>query len=206
LLGGDDKVSEKPGRRVLKSVSRVAVASDGEINMADPLSITASLLGITTAALQSAKSLYEAIKRFRDRDKTLRRLQNEVEDVTNILASLKEVISADQSITALLEGPVERCGQLCCEFERSMKKFRERSKTGFLDWAKMEFMRGDMNDFIDTVAGYKSTIAVSLGTITMSVPIFCLRRDLLTSFHIAFFQNLPSGFARIQRDGTRHSL
>ncbi|PKX89425.1 uncharacterized protein P174DRAFT_425346 [Aspergillus novofumigatus IBT 16806] len=31
----------------------------------------------------------------------------------------------------------------------------------------MEFMRGDINEFIDNIAGYKSTISVGLGTITM---------------------------------------
>ncbi|OJJ67275.1 hypothetical protein ASPBRDRAFT_59258 [Aspergillus brasiliensis CBS 101740] len=33
----------------------------------------------------------------------------------------------------------------------------------------MEFMRGDISEFIDTIAGYKSTISVGLGTITMSM-------------------------------------
>jgi hypothetical protein len=31
----------------------------------------------------------------------------------------------------------------------------------------MEFMRGDINEFIDTLADYKSTITIGLGTITM---------------------------------------
>ncbi|KAK3669241.1 hypothetical protein LTR78_010876 [Recurvomyces mirabilis] len=31
----------------------------------------------------------------------------------------------------------------------------------------MEFMRGDINEFIETIAGYKSTISVGLGTIAM---------------------------------------
>ncbi|XMA20276.1 hypothetical protein WAI453_013067 [Rhynchosporium graminicola] len=35
------------------------------------------------------------------------------------------------------------------------------------DWAKMEFMRGDINEFIDTLADYKSIIIIGLGTINM---------------------------------------
>ena len=40
------------------------------------------------------------------------------------------------------------------------------------DWAKLEFMRGDINEFIDTISGYKSTIAVGLGIITLYVQPF----------------------------------
>ncbi|KAL1598066.1 hypothetical protein SLS59_007076 [Nothophoma quercina] len=48
-----------------------------------------------------------------------------------------------------------------------MKSFNQKTKAGFRDWAKLEFMRGDINEFIDTISGYKSTIAVGLGTITI---------------------------------------
>lgn len=137
--------------------------------MTDPLSITASLVAVTTAAVQSTKSLYETVKRFRGRDKILRRLQDELRDLTNILESLVQVINAEQSMLTLLQGPIERCSQVCREFEQSMEVFRGKSKTGFRDWTKMEFMRGDINEFIDTIAGYKSTISVGLGTITMLV-------------------------------------
>ncbi|KIM98314.1 hypothetical protein OIDMADRAFT_128322 [Oidiodendron maius Zn] len=135
--------------------------------MADPLSITASALAVVTAALQSTKSLYETVKRFRDRNKTLRRLQDELEDLTNILSSLMQVINAETSVLELLQGPIDRCSQVCSEFEQSMKVFGGKSKTGFLDWTKMEFMRGSINEFIDTIAEYKSTISVGLGTITL---------------------------------------
>lgn len=142
--------------------------------MADPLSISASVLAVLTAAIQSTKSLYEAVKRFKDRNKTLRRLQDELEDLGKILNSLNEAINADASVMTLLQGPLDRCGRVCREFERSMKKFSGKPNTSFLDWTKMEFMRGDINDFIDTISGYKSTISVGLGTITMLVTIPCL--------------------------------
>lgn len=135
--------------------------------MADPLSITASSLAVVTAAAETSKSLYATIKRFKDRDKTLRRLQDEVGDLSNILESLEQAINVEESMVTLLQGPVKRCSQICHEFERSMVAFSGKSKTGFRDWAKMEFMRGDINEFIDTVAGYKLTISVGLGTITL---------------------------------------
>ena len=95
--------------------------------MADPLSITASLLAVTPAAAQSTKSLYKAVKRFKERDKTLSRLQDELKDLINILGLLAQVTNAEQSILALLQGSVERCSQLCQEFEQSMAVFSGKS-------------------------------------------------------------------------------
>ena len=140
--------------------------------MADPLSITASLLAVITAAIQSTKVLRETITRFKDRDKTLGRLQNELCDLVNILDSLTQVVDTEASMLALLKGPIERCTQVCSDFAKSMEAFSRKSKTGFRDWTKMEFMRGDIHEFIDTISGYKSTISVGLGTLTMFV--YCL--------------------------------
>lgn len=138
-------------------------------DMADPLSITVSVLAVVTAAIQSTKSLSATVKRYKDRDKTLNRLQYEVEDLTTVLSSLKGAADSDESISTLLEGPIDRCSQVCREFEDAMEKFSGKTKTGLRDWTKLEFMRGNINDFMDTLASYKSTIMVGLGTITMSV-------------------------------------
>lgn len=135
----------------------------------DPLSITASMLAIITATVKSTQSLYDTVHRFKDRHKTLRRLQDELSDLINILNTLKTVENADPSMMALLQSPIDRCNQVCREFEQSMKSFSYKTKTGIRDWTKLEFMRGDINEFIETVAGYKSTIVVGLGTINMLV-------------------------------------
>lgn len=141
--------------------------------MADPLRITAPVLVVVTAAIKSTKSLYETVKRFNDRNITIRRLQRELEDLANVLDSLLQVINAEVSVIVLLQGPIYQCIQICSEFEQSMKVFSGNSKTRFRDWTKIKFMGGNINDFIDTVIRYKSTITVSLGIINMSVAIPC---------------------------------
>lgn len=131
------------------------------------MSISASVLAIVTAAIQSTKTLHEAVRRFKGRDKTLGRLQKELEDMTSILNALAEVIIADEAMCSLLRDPVDRCGRLCRDFERSMEYFSGKSKASLIDWAKMEFMKGDINEFIETMSGYKETISVAVGTIIM---------------------------------------
>ncbi|KAI5364396.1 hypothetical protein J4E82_011489 [Alternaria postmessia] len=135
--------------------------------MADPLSTTASVVALVTVTVQSVKSLYETVSRFKGRDKTLQRLQDELQGIIGVLDSLKEVAYAEASISTLLRGPIDRCSEVCKEFEESMRSFSQKDKAGFRDWAKLEFMRGDINEFIDTISGYKSTITVGLGTITI---------------------------------------
>lgn len=167
---GSNSKEKSPALRELCSVrSLITARYSPSFTMADPLSVTASVLAVVIAAIQSTKSLTETVKRFKGRDKTLRRLNDELEDLTKILSALKEVCQSEESMMELLQGPVGRCRQLCSEFENSMKEFSGKSKTGLRDWAKMEFMRGDINEFMDTLTGYKSTISIGLGTITMLV-------------------------------------
>ena len=133
--------------------------------MADPLSISASVVALVTAAINSTKSLCVAVERYKKRDKTLKRLQGELEDVVGALTSLREAADLEDPILALLKGLLDRCSQLCQDFEDAMREFNAKSGLGLRDWAKMEFMRGDINDFIETLSGYKATINISLGTI-----------------------------------------
>jgi hypothetical protein len=101
----------------------------------------------------------------KDRDKTLRRLQDELGDLTNILDSLSQIRNDVSFMFLLLRGPTERCSQVCREFQQFMDLFGRRSKPGFRDWTKLGFVRGDINEFADTISGYKSTITVGLGAI-----------------------------------------
>ncbi|KAH7330540.1 hypothetical protein BKA65DRAFT_509594 [Rhexocercosporidium sp. MPI-PUGE-AT-0058] len=133
----------------------------------DPLSIGASVLTVIAATITTVKTLNETVGRYRGRDKTLARLQGGLHDLIGILESLEAAAAVETPILALLKGPVGRCAQVSREFEAAMKTFDAKSKSSLKDWAKMEFMRGDINEFIDTLADYKSTITIGLGTINM---------------------------------------
>ncbi|KAH6708892.1 hypothetical protein BKA61DRAFT_490949 [Leptodontidium sp. MPI-SDFR-AT-0119] len=133
----------------------------------DSLSDSASVLAVIAAAITTIKILNKTVGRYRRRDKTLARLQGGLYDLISILQSLKEAAAVETPILALLKGPVGRCAQVSREFEAAMKTFDAKSKSSLKDWTKMEFMRGDINEFIDTLADYKSTIMIGLGTINM---------------------------------------
>jgi hypothetical protein len=133
----------------------------------DPFSIGVSVLAVIGATIASIQTLQETVKRYESRDKTLKRLAGGLLDLVTILNSLKAAANSQNPVLTLLKDPVSRCSEVCHEFEKAMKKFDGKSKMGLKDWAKMEFMRGDINEFIDTMADYKSTITIGLGIINM---------------------------------------
>lgn len=59
--------------------------------MADPLSISASILAVVTASVVLVKSLKETVKRYRGRDETLRRLLDQLEDLISVLDNLEKI-------------------------------------------------------------------------------------------------------------------
>ena len=91
------------------------------------------MVAVVTAAIQSTKSLSATVKCYKDRDKTLNRLQHELEDLTTVLSSLKEAANPDKLISTLLKGPVDRCRQVCREFEDAIEKFSRKKKIRLRD-------------------------------------------------------------------------
>lgn len=134
--------------------------------MAEIVGFAASVLTITSAC-RAVKSLYETVKHYEGRNTTLTMLRAQLEEILNIMNALEKVTDIDESLWGLLRGPIDRCKEMCPDFEKAMKSFSNSSKVGLRDWAKMEFRKGTIAEFIDRIAGYKSTITVGLGIINL---------------------------------------
>lgn len=133
----------------------------------NPSSIHTSALADIPATIVSVKALQETVKCYKGHDKTLRRLQDRLLNLINILSSLETAVISDIPGLTLLNDPISRCAQVCREFEVAMKTFDGKSRKGLKDWTKMEFKRGDIYEFIDTLEFYKLTITICLGAISM---------------------------------------
>lgn len=123
------------------------------------------------SAVQSTQSLWETTERCKSRDPTLGRLQVELEELISTLSSLEPVIVGASPVLEPLHDVVERCSDMCHEFEQAMKAFPKRAKTGLIDWKKMKFMEGDVNEFIDIIYGYRLTLSVGMGSVTRFVAV-----------------------------------
>lgn len=135
--------------------------------------MSCGVLTLLTSAIQAGKSLHETIQSFRNYERTIRDLRSELESLIQVLESLKNVITDEGPIVSMLKLPVLCCHQTCQEFNaviiKCTKHASASSRTSFRDWAQIRYMGGDIRDFKDMLSGYKSTIAIALGSLNMLV-------------------------------------
>lgn len=141
--------------------------------MADPLSISSGVLALVTFAFHSSVTLYQTIRSFQSQDKTARALKNELGDLSSVLEALLETTSSNPDIDfTILKSPVLRCGKACEEYGELIARCTKHSKhsktrPSFRDWATQKYLQGDIDEFKDMLAGYKSTINIALAHANM---------------------------------------
>lgn len=135
--------------------------------MADPISISSGLLALVGFAFQSSILLSQQIESFHSHQKVVRQLREELKALQEVLRDLQEIATrVDVDLTSL-KLPLLRCGKACKEFETLVIKCSAHSggsRTSFRDWARLQYMGGDIVGFKDMLAGYKSTISIALGS------------------------------------------
>lgn len=136
-----------------------------------------------TTAIGAIKTLWETLARYRDRNTALQRLKSLLQDLEAILTSLQCASQTIESISALLQGPIENCSQMCTDLKTTIDKFDPKSKSKsnsklgsrsnmtIIDWGRMEFSRGTLSDGLDILDGYKSTIQLGLIIINLFAPL-----------------------------------
>ena len=140
------------------------------VNMADPVSVASGVLALAVFALQSSKALYQVIQSFQSNQRVIRELSEELETLQGVLKSLERVAANNTTDLQELKLPLERCDKACREFEVVITKCTPHShgaRTSFRDWAKLQYMGDDISGFKNTLAGYKSTISIALGSASL---------------------------------------
>ncbi|KAB8243567.1 hypothetical protein BDV35DRAFT_362565 [Aspergillus flavus] len=83
--------------------------------------------------IQSTNALKEPVRRFRERNEILSRVQEMHEEPSTYTPQFiveTQPIQAHQ-VLSLLQGPISRCSQYCHEIKDSGKDFGTKSKAGF---------------------------------------------------------------------------
>jgi len=142
--------------------------------MADPLSITASIIAVAGLALKSSQSLHSTIRGLRSQNKDARALKAEVSDLSGVLESLLETVAShpDLDLKALIL-PLQRCSSACEEYENIITQCTRHSsdttKVSLRDWVKQRYLQGDINDFREALGIYKSTINIALANANLRI-------------------------------------
>jgi hypothetical protein len=133
--------------------------------MADPLTVSSALVAIVTATVQSSRLLYQTVQSFKNHQRVILQLKDELHALGGVLESLQEAVDREDPTLAPLKLPLLRCRQACIDFQELMVRCSARSggsRTSFRDWAKLRYMDSDIADFTSMLAGYKSTITIAL--------------------------------------------
>jgi hypothetical protein len=107
--------------------------------MADPLSITASAVGIIVPALHGTRLLLEDLQQLNDAPKTIKRLIDNVHSVHTTLELLQGVEDGDwkslgQSVADQSKATISSCTQACNIFKADLQKWTRHSEDGKLTW------------------------------------------------------------------------
>ncbi|KAH8779926.1 hypothetical protein F5883DRAFT_626228 [Diaporthe sp. PMI_573] len=134
--------------------------------MADGLSIASSVVVLVAFAFKSSTILYTTIRDFQSQDKNARALKNELADLRGVLQSLAETVDNNDDINFdALKLPLLRCGKTCEEYGDLIAwctKHSSPSRPSLRDWISQQYLKGDITDFREMLAGYKSTINIAL--------------------------------------------
>ncbi|OLN97070.1 hypothetical protein CCHL11_02127 [Colletotrichum chlorophyti] len=135
--------------------------------MADPITITTSVLAVGGFALKSSIALRDLIRSLQSQNRDARALKDELNDLTDVLSSLIETIANNPSLDfQSLKRPLQRCGNACEEYgkiiERCTKHSNNTSRSSVRDWLTQKYLQGDINDFKAMLAAHKSTINIAL--------------------------------------------
>ncbi|KAH7308611.1 hypothetical protein B0I35DRAFT_442295 [Stachybotrys elegans] len=153
--------------------------------MADPLSVTASILAVGGFALKSSIELHKLVRGVRSQNKDARALKAELGDLTEVLSSLLETIANNPTIDfKALELPLQRCGKACEEYGKIIaectKHSNDGSRSSIRDWITQKYLQGDINDFKAMIAAYKSTINIALAN--ANIRIAAISPDVLEEY------------------------
>lgn len=142
----------------------------------DPLSITASVIGITTAALQSAQFLATTIDNIRDAPGAVKDISADLRAVRPVLQDLKDALQDGSSQTTLgdrIRPAVENCDRACKAFQSQVDHWMKHSKEDKIFWMYRWkvglFGQERIKTFKGQLGDCKSTLTVALSTATLYV-------------------------------------
>lgn len=144
--------------------------------MSDPLSITASVVGIIVPALHGTRLLLEDLQQLKDAPKTFNRLAEDVRSVDTALKLLQGVENREwdllgAGIAGESKTMISSCTQACDLFRTDLQRWTRHSEDGKLAWRDRAsvgfFKQGQIKAMLEQLSNCKLTInsVVSIATL-----------------------------------------
>ncbi|GAQ12182.1 hypothetical protein ALT_9503 [Aspergillus lentulus] len=137
--------------------------------MAEAVGLASSLVTLAGFAFQASKSLHQVLESFKSTKRTVRELRHELDALNQVIEELQKVAVDHEKDLSTLKLPLLRCGKTCQEFKDVIEKCAPRSdgqRTRIIEWARLQYMGGNISNLKATLSGYKATISIALGGAT----------------------------------------
>ncbi|KAF2189128.1 hypothetical protein K469DRAFT_626006 [Zopfia rhizophila CBS 207.26] len=143
--------------------------------MADPLSIAASVVGVTVPALHGTRLLLDDLQKIKDAPETVQRLKDDVRSVDMALTSLRAVKNQDweplgASVAEEAKTTISTCTGACDLFRTDLHHWTRHSD-GKLTWQDRAnvgfFKQGEIRTMSEQLQNCKVTISSVVGIVTL---------------------------------------
>ncbi|KAL2037793.1 hypothetical protein N7G274_009518 [Stereocaulon virgatum] len=139
--------------------------------MAEPIGVTAGLLGIATFAFQTSKAVYDLVNSIQKAPQTIRDLKSELLALDPILSSIHKVVTSDASKFEDIRYPLHQCGMVCFHLRSLIQQCTAHSahgSTSARDWVKMQYKGKTVDGYKGQLASYKATIGLAVNLFTLA--------------------------------------
>lgn len=143
--------------------------------MADPLSITASVIAVARLAYLSTQTLHQTISAIHDAPEVFAHLETDIETLSETIRSLQQELEkkdadvglsdAQKSNLREIKPALKACHVACNAFKGKVDRVMRHSKDGHTslwDRLKLQFQEQEIGAFQARLASYKSTLAIAL--------------------------------------------
>lgn len=140
--------------------------------MADPLSITTAILGITATVFKSGKTLHDLISSYKELPRNIRDLRDDLKSLCDVLTRVQTYAEhhASDSRIESLRGPLQSSLTICSDLNESWNECMKTSKTGehsFRAWMRMKWRDKTFNDMKNRLESYRSVLSLSFASISL---------------------------------------
>jgi len=140
--------------------------------MAEAIALSAALLDLITLTFDTSKKLYDNILSYRNQQKAVKDVLNELEALMVVLNIVRDYTKAgpQDSKLSCLETPVKSCLTICQEMGTMLDQCTIHSRNGqnsIRDWLKQQYRAKTLDEMKQRLDSYKSTLSIAFHAVEM---------------------------------------
>jgi hypothetical protein len=163
--------------------------------MDQAIGLSSGFGSLVSLTVESSTALCQSIKSFQNKERAVRELRDEAQDIESVLKTLQDSMDNMTVEVEILTQPLTRCRNACRDFNTLINESTEHSteeRASFRDWLKLKHMGEDISGFKNMLVGYST----SLQSLLLLFLIICM-------FHLPLFDILLTSMIIVRQPRTQ---